>query len=95
VPFAVLGGIYVGTQYYTPYGYVSIPAPQCTGQTEDGCELRWQEVPTQEGVTEMQCVSFCPADQSAVPPLSPGAQQIVPPPASLTGPAELPPPGSR
>ena len=79
VPFGILGGIYLGTQYYEPYGYVSLPAPECTGLTEDGCELRWQEVPTDEGEPELQCVAFCPAEQPPAPPATP-APQVAPPP---------------
>lgn len=74
VPFGILGGIYLGAQYYAPYGYVSLPAPECTGVTEDGCELRWQEVPTEEGDTVLQCVAFCPVEQPPAPPPPPPAR---------------------
>ncbi|BBF92039.1 hypothetical protein BLTE_07240 [Blastochloris tepida] len=36
------------------------PARLCEGLTEDGCRLRWQEVPTIEGPAEYQCVAYCP-----------------------------------
>ena len=30
------------------------------GQTEDGCELMWQDVQTEEGDVIEQCVAYCP-----------------------------------
>jgi hypothetical protein len=43
-------------------GYADIDAPSslCDGQTEDGCQLRWQEVKTLEGPEQYQCVAYCP-----------------------------------
>jgi hypothetical protein len=32
----------------------------CAGYTEDGCVLRWAEVPTEEGDLVPQCVTYCP-----------------------------------
>ena len=72
VPFGVLGGIYIGETYYWPYGYVEIARPYCTGITEDGCTLRWEEVQTEDGGTIPQCVQLCPR---------PGVAAPVPPPA--------------
>lgn len=51
--------VYAGARYY-PYAYVSAPGPYCTGVTEDGCLLQWQEVLTLEGPTVLQCVAYCP-----------------------------------
>jgi hypothetical protein len=61
--FAALSALSVlfagGTTYY-PYAYLSAPEPVCEGETEDGCILQWQEVPTLEGPRVFQCVAYCP-----------------------------------
>jgi hypothetical protein len=62
VPLAVLGGFTLGSIAYSAAAYVPVEAPYCAGITEDGCELRWQEVPTEDGFTVPQCVAFCPSD---------------------------------
>jgi hypothetical protein len=59
VPAATLGVFAVGAATYYADGYVSIPQPICTGPTADGCQLRWQEVPLQEGGSAFQCVQYC------------------------------------
>jgi hypothetical protein len=51
--------VYGGARYY-PYAYVSATGPYCEGLTEDGCVLQWQEVPTLEGPSLLQCVAYCP-----------------------------------
>jgi hypothetical protein len=51
----ILGGI-----AYYPYAYLPVEQPYCEGYTEDGCELRWQEVATEDGLLVPQCVAFCP-----------------------------------
>jgi hypothetical protein len=48
-----------GADYY-PYGYISATGPYCEGVTEDGCILNWEEVPTLEGPSVLQCVAYCP-----------------------------------
>ena len=60
IPLAALGVITVGAVGYRAYGYVPVEQPLCEGPTPDGCELRWQEVPTVEGDVVPQCVAFCP-----------------------------------
>lgn len=50
---------YEGASYY-PYAYISATGPYCEGVTEDGCILRWEEVPTLEGPRVFQCVAYCP-----------------------------------
>jgi hypothetical protein len=62
----VLGGI----DYY-PDGYLAYSQPQCTGYTDDGCALRWQDVAADDGSTIPQCVQFCPRERKGPPP---GAQ---------------------
>ena len=64
--WATLGAIsalsiffYGGANYY-PYAYLSATGPYCEGVTEDGCILRWEEVPTLEGPRVFQCVAYCP-----------------------------------
>ena len=51
--------VYGGANYY-PYAYISATGPYCEGATEDGCVLQWQEVPTLEGPSLLQCVAYCP-----------------------------------
>lgn len=62
VGLGVLGGLYVGSRYYTPYAYVDGPVgSECAGPTDDGlCELRLTEVPLESGGAELQCVAYCP-----------------------------------
>lgn len=60
VGLGTLTAIAVGSAQYYPYAYIDAPAPLCEGLTEDGCQLRWQAVPTVEGPTEFQCVAYCP-----------------------------------
>ena len=60
VGLGTLGAIAFGAAYYHPYAYIDAPAPFCEGLTEDGCHLRWQEVPTLEGPPAFQCVAYCP-----------------------------------
>lgn len=51
--------VYAGASYY-PYAYISASRPYCDGLTEDGCVLRWEEVPTLDGPRVFQCVAYCP-----------------------------------
>ncbi len=60
VALSTLGAIAIGSSEYYPYAYISAPEPYCEGLTEDGCELRWQEVQTIEGDLIDQCVAYCP-----------------------------------
>lgn len=60
VALSALSALAVGGLTYYPYAYVSAPAPVCEGETDDGCLLRWEEVPTIEGPREFQCVAYCP-----------------------------------
>jgi Beta/Gamma crystallin len=63
-----LTGYTIGGTYYYPQDYVSVAQPACTGYTDDGCALRWQDVSTNDGSTIPQCVQFCPRDRTAAPP---------------------------
>lgn len=60
VALGTLGAIAIGATQYYPYAYISAPRPYCEGFTEDGCELRWQDVETVEGDIVSQCVAYCP-----------------------------------
>jgi hypothetical protein len=60
VALSTLGAIAIGSNQYYPYAYLSAPEPYCEGLTEDGCQLRWQEVETIEGGVVNQCVAYCP-----------------------------------
>jgi hypothetical protein len=55
-----LSVLFIGGATYYPYAYLSAPEPVCEGETEDGCILQWQEVPTLEGPRVFQCVAYCP-----------------------------------
>jgi hypothetical protein len=62
VGIGAVAAILVGARYYQPYGYVEVEPPACSGVTDDGCELRLTEVPTEEGDVVPQCVQFCPTE---------------------------------
>jgi hypothetical protein len=49
-----------GSALYYPYAYIDASYDYCQGWTEDGCQLHWLAVPTEEGPTEFQCVAYCP-----------------------------------
>jgi hypothetical protein len=59
-PLSALSVLLVGGASYYPYAYLSTPRRVCEGETEDGCVLQWQEVPTLEGPRLYQCVAYCP-----------------------------------
>jgi hypothetical protein len=58
-PIAALTALTLGAIAYAPYAYVPVAQPLCTGYTEDGCFLRWTEVPTSQGDLIPQCVTYC------------------------------------
>jgi len=62
VPIVALGAFTVGALAYAPYAYLPVAEPVCSGYTEDGCVLRWTEVPTEQGDLVPQCVTYCPRD---------------------------------
>jgi hypothetical protein len=51
--------VFSGADYY-PYAYISATGPYCEGITDDGCVLKWEEVPTLEGPWVYECVAYCP-----------------------------------
>ena len=60
VGVGTLGAILYGGYRYFPYAYIDAPPEFCDGETEDGCQLQWQEVQTLEGPLDFQCVAYCP-----------------------------------
>jgi beta/gamma crystallin len=58
VPLVGLGALIVGAETFYADGYVPVPESTCSGFAEDGTRLRWMAVPTEEGGSEMQCVSY-------------------------------------
>ena len=95
VAIGALSAIAIGTQFYDPDGYVAVARPICGGFTANGCRLRWQEVPTEDGTLEAQCVQYCPRPASAPRPVQvidvppepePAPVAAVAPPAALTPP---------
>jgi hypothetical protein len=58
-PVTALTALTLGAIAYAPYAYVPVAEPLCTGYTEDGCFLRWTEVPTEQGDLIPQCVTYC------------------------------------
>lgn len=60
VGLSALGSLAIGAATYYPYAYIDAPSSLCDGQTEDGCQLRWQKVQTLEGPEQYQCVAYCP-----------------------------------
>jgi hypothetical protein len=59
VGVGTLAAILIGSDYYDPYGYVSIAQPWCSGLTENGCALHWQTVALEDGGEQVQCVQYC------------------------------------
>jgi hypothetical protein len=68
VGFGTLGAILVGTSYFDPDGYVAVAQPICGGFDADGCALRWQDVPLEDGGFEPTCVQYCPRAQAVAMP---------------------------
>jgi hypothetical protein len=60
VGVGTLGAIMYGGYRYYPYAYIDAPPDLCDGETEDGCQLQWQQVQTMEGPVDFQCVAYCP-----------------------------------
>ena len=64
IPIRLLTPLFIGSSYYYAYRYLPYDGPVCGGVTENGCELRWMDVPTEDSDESMpQCVEFCPQQQ--------------------------------
>ena len=75
VAAGVLPGLYLGSDYYAPQGYIAVAHPACYGKTVEGCLLRWQQVPLESGGSDVQCVQLCRSSGGGLAP-GPAAQQI-------------------
>jgi hypothetical protein len=60
VALSALPAILIGANEFYPFAYIDAPEPYCDGLTEDGCQLAWQNVETDEGDVIPQCVAYCP-----------------------------------
>jgi len=60
VGLGTLGALAIGASEYYPYAYIDAPEDYCDGLTEDGCQMVFDEVPTEEGDVVGQCVAYCP-----------------------------------
>jgi hypothetical protein len=53
----------IAANEFYPFAYTDAPEPYCDGLSEDGCQLAWQDVETEEGGVVPQCVAYCPWQQ--------------------------------
>jgi hypothetical protein len=60
VALSALGAITIGAYEYYPYAYIDAPQDYCDGLTEDGCQMVYDDVETEEGDIVPQCVAYCP-----------------------------------
>ena len=60
VALGTLGVLAIGAYEYYPYAYIDAPQEYCDGLTEDGCQMVYDEVQTEEGDVVPQCVAYCP-----------------------------------
>jgi hypothetical protein len=60
VGLGALPAILIAANEFYPFAYIEAPEPYCDGLTEDGCQLVWQDVETQEGDVIPQCMAYCP-----------------------------------
>jgi hypothetical protein len=88
VLYSAIPAVYYGTQAYYPQGYVAMARPYCGGQTEDGCNLVWRDVPTEDGGSVPQCVQFCPQGVSPQP-VAVSSAQTAPEPMGNEGACEF------
>jgi hypothetical protein len=63
VALGVLAPLLIGASEYYPYAYMDVPEAYCDGLTDDGCELVYDDVETEEGDVIPQCVAYCPWQQ--------------------------------
>jgi hypothetical protein len=90
VGIGTLTAILVGSDYYDPYGYVSIARPYCSGLSENGCRLHWQNVALEEGGEQVQCVQYCPRRKTAdAAPAAAAAVSLAEEPAQPRGKCEV------
>jgi hypothetical protein len=63
VALSALPAILIAANQFYPFAYIDAPESYCDGLTEDGCQLVWQNVETDEGDIIPQCVAYCPWQQ--------------------------------
>jgi hypothetical protein len=63
VALSALPAILIGANEFYPLAYIDAPESYCDGLSEDGCQLVWQEVDTDQGEAIPQCVAYCPWQQ--------------------------------
>ncbi len=63
VELSTLPAILIAANEFYPFAYIDAPESYCDGLTEDGCQLVWQDVETEEGDVIPQCVAYCPWQQ--------------------------------
>jgi hypothetical protein len=63
VALGALPAILIAANEFYPFAYIDAPESYCDGLTEDGCQLVWQDVETDEGDVIPQCVAYCPWQQ--------------------------------
>jgi len=96
IPLIALGTFMYDDDTYYADGYVSMAEPGCTGYAEDGSRLRWMAVPTEDGGSEYQCVSYSTQRNRTVTeitvPDEPMAEvpPVAPPSTTGVGPASEP-----
>ena len=96
IPLIALGTFMYDDETYYADGYVSMAEPGCTGYAEDGSRLRWMAVPTEDGGSEYQCVSYSTQRNRTVTeitvPEEPMAEAppVAPPSTTGVGPASEP-----
>src|SRR5450631_1216482 len=96
IPLIALGTFMYDDDTYYADGYVSMAEPGCTGYAEDGSRLRWMAVPTEDGGSEYQCVSYSTQRNRTVTELTvpeepmAEAPPLAPPSTTGVGPASEP-----
>jgi len=63
VALSALPAILIAANEFYPFAYTDAPESYCDGLSEDGCQLVWQDVETEEGGVIPQCVAYCPWQQ--------------------------------
>lgn len=63
VALSALPAILIAANAFYPFAYIDAPESYCDGLSEDGCQLVWQDVETEEGGVIPQCVAYCPWQQ--------------------------------
>jgi hypothetical protein len=59
VALGALGVLAIGAYEYYPYAYIDAPQDYCDGLTEDGCQMVYDNVMTEDGDSVGQCVAYC------------------------------------